>query len=115
MRVEEMYLIKAEGEAMSGATAAAKQTLNNFVRTYRDPAYASLATDAKGIQDEIWMQRRVELWGEGLSYFDIMRLRKNLCGRRWKESSRRALSSTSAMRRPGRCSRGRKSTTWRGS
>lgn len=78
MRVEEMYLIKAEGEAMSGATAAAKQTLNNFVRTYRDPAYASLATDAKGIQDEIWMQRRVELWGEGLSYFDIMRLRKNI-------------------------------------
>lgn len=78
MRVEEMYLIKAEGEAMSGNTGGAKETLNNFVRTYRDPSYACLANDAKVIQNEVWMQRRVELWGEGLSYFDIMRLKKNI-------------------------------------
>ena len=78
MRVEEMYLIKAEGEAMSGNTATAKQTLSNFVRTYRDPAYASLGADAKAIQEEVWMQRRVELWGEGLSFFDIMRLKKGI-------------------------------------
>ena len=78
MRVEEMYLIKAEGEAMSGNTATAKQTLSKFVRTYRDPAYASLGADAKAIQEEVWMQRRVELWGEGLSFFDIMRLKKGI-------------------------------------
>lgn len=77
MRVEEMYLIKAEGEAMSG-TGNAKETLNNFVRTYRDPSYSCLANDAKAIQDEIWMQRRLELWGEGMSFFDIMRLKKNV-------------------------------------
>lgn len=78
MRVEEMYLIKAEGEAMSGNTTGARETLNNFIRTYRDPSYACLASDAAGIQNEVWMHRRVELWGEGLSWFDIMRLRKNI-------------------------------------
>lgn len=78
MRVEEMYLIKAEGEAMSGNTGGAKQTLNDFVRTYRDPAYACLGNTAADIQNEVWMQRRVELWGEGLSFFDIMRLRKDI-------------------------------------
>lgn len=76
MRIEEMYLIKAEGEAMGGNLPGGKQTLNEFVRTYRDPSFASLATDAKSFQDEVWMQRRVELWGEGMSYFDIMRLKK---------------------------------------
>ncbi|MDE6540718.1 MAG: RagB/SusD family nutrient uptake outer membrane protein [Muribaculaceae bacterium] len=78
MRVEEMYLIKAEAQAMSGDLPGAKETLNNFVRTYRDPAYASVATDAAAFQNEVWMQRRVELWGEGLSFFDIMRLRKDI-------------------------------------
>ena len=28
--------------------------------------------------DEIWFQRRVELWGEGFSYYDVMRLKKPL-------------------------------------
>lgn len=76
MRVEEMYLIRAEGLVMSNSVEAGKQVLNDFVRNYRDPAYACIATTPADIQDEIWHQRRVELWGEGLSYFDIMRLKK---------------------------------------
>lgn len=68
MRVEEMYLIKAEGEAMSGGNGLA--TLNDFVKTYRDPAYSFTGSD---IQAEIWRQRRIELWGEGMSWFDRMR------------------------------------------
>lgn len=75
MRVEEMYLIKAEGQAMSGGDG--KTTLEQFVRTYRDPSYSYIAGN-RSLQDEIWMQRRLELWGEGLSYFDIMRLRKDI-------------------------------------
>lgn len=78
MRVEEMYLIKAEGEAMSGNTSAAKETLQSFVRTYRNPAYSCAASDAAGIQEEIYLQRRIEFWGEGLSWFDIHRLGKNV-------------------------------------
>lgn len=76
MRVEEMYLIKAEGLGMSTNLEGGKQALTDFVRTYRDPSYACIASTAAEFQDEVWRQRRVELWGEGLSYFDIMRLKK---------------------------------------
>lgn len=78
MRVEEMIFIRAEGLAMSGNVASAKQVLENFVTTYRDPSYVSPASDASGLQNEIWMQRRVELWGEGFSLFDLKRLKKPL-------------------------------------
>ena len=30
------------------------------------------------MQEEIFQQRRVELWGEGLIYFDYLRLRKGV-------------------------------------
>ncbi len=76
MRVEEMYYIQAEAEAMAGNTAGAVTILNNFVQTYRDPSYNCKATSATDIQDEIWQQRRVEFWGEGLAYYDIQRLKK---------------------------------------
>ena len=45
MRVEEMYLIKAEAEAMSGNLAAGKSTLENFVQAYRCLLYTSDAAD----------------------------------------------------------------------
>ena len=76
MRVEEMILIEAEGLAMSGQIAPAKTLLEDFVKTYRDPMYSCTASSATAMQDEIWLQRRVELWGEGHSFFDIMRLKK---------------------------------------
>ena len=78
MRIEEIYLILAEAQAMSGNTAEAVNTLNTFVVTYRDPAYSCTATTAEGIRDAVWMQRRIELWGEGHSYFDLMRLKKGV-------------------------------------
>lgn len=74
MRVEEMILIQAEAKAHTDA-ATAKSILENFVQTYRDPAYSA---DAGGrtLLDEIWFQRRVELWGEGFGVFDNLRLDK---------------------------------------
>lgn len=77
MRIEEMYYILAEAQAMGSAgPGAGTQTLVNFVKTYRDPEYSFAGGSAEAVQDEIWMQRRVELWGEGLSTFDLMRLKK---------------------------------------
>lgn len=76
MRVEEMYLIKAEAEAMAGNAAAGKATLESFVQAYRNPEYTCAAASAQEVQEEVWHQRRIELWGEGLSWFDIMRLKK---------------------------------------
>ncbi|MFA5045126.1 MAG: RagB/SusD family nutrient uptake outer membrane protein [Paludibacter sp.] len=79
MRVEEMILIKAEATAMAGDLNAGKTILKDFVSTYRDPSYVtSTAATATAFQDEIWLQRRIELWGEGFSMSDIMRLGKNI-------------------------------------
>ncbi len=76
MRAEEMILIKAEGLAMSGKIAEGKAVLEDFVKTYRDPEYSCKAASAEEMQNEVWFQRRVELWGEGFSMSDIMRLNK---------------------------------------
>lgn len=78
MRVEEMYLTQAEAKAMSGDFATGKQLLENFVKTYRNPSFASKATNAEELQNECWIQRRIELWGEGLAWFDVMRLHKGI-------------------------------------
>lgn len=75
MRVEEMILIKAEGLAKSGHEAEAKTVLENFVKTYRDPSY-SVTAGGRTLADEIWFQRRVELWGEGFFVADAKRLGK---------------------------------------
>lgn len=77
MRVEEMILIQAEGLARSGNESRAKEVLTNFVKTYRDPSYNISAT-GRTLLDEIWFQRRVELWGEGFFTADAKRLGKNI-------------------------------------
>ena len=73
MRIEEMYLIKAEAEGMNGSSSA----LESFVQEYRDPDY-TFSGSAAEIQEEVIRQRRIELWGEGLSWYDIMRLNKGV-------------------------------------
>lgn len=77
MRAEEMILIQAEGLVKSGQTEAGVQMLENFVRTHRDPSYSASA-GGRTLEDEIWFQRRVELWGEGFSNSDTRRLNKPL-------------------------------------
>lgn len=78
MRIEEMYLILAEAKAMSGDPGAASQLLQSFVSIYRNPAYVFSSADAGEVQQEVWTQRRIELWGEGMSYYDILRLNKGV-------------------------------------
>lgn len=78
MRVEEMYLVQAEGLGMSGDVPGGKNILETFVKTYRDPSYTCSAADAAAFQEEVWRQRRIELWGEGFCYFDLLRLNKGL-------------------------------------
>jgi len=75
MRAEELILIKAEGLARSGADGAS--VLTAFVKENRDPSY-SVGIHGLSIEDEIWWQRRVELWGEGFAWGDIVRLQKDI-------------------------------------
>lgn len=82
MRFEEMLLIKAEGLAMEGQWTDAKTLIENFVNDYRwtdeTARYTCSATSKEEMLDEIWFQRRIELWGEGFSYFDCLRLQKGI-------------------------------------
>ena len=76
MRASEMYLIEAEALARQGNTAAAKTTLETLIKA-RYAGYAAPSA-APALLDEILLQRRIELWGEGFSLFDIKRLKTGL-------------------------------------
>lgn len=78
MRAEEMILIRAEALAKSGSLAQGKQVLESFVKTFRDPSYTCKASNVDDFENEVWLQRRVELWGEGFAMSDVMRLNKNV-------------------------------------
>lgn len=73
MRIEEMYFIQAEAAAHQDA-ARGKQLVEDFMRTNRDPNYSCSVTATDDVVEEIVFQKRVELWGEGQSFFDIKRL-----------------------------------------
>lgn len=82
MRVEEMKLIEAEAAGMQNEgrgiallTDFAKMRDPQFVYgQHKDETYGS--SYATSFQNEVWWQRRVELWGEGFATFDIKRLDK---------------------------------------
>ena len=83
MRVEEMMLIEAEAAGMQNEgrgiellTNFAKKRDPNYVYGGHNDAYGNTATSL--FQNEIWWQRRVELWGEGFATFDIKRLNKGI-------------------------------------
>ena len=74
MRVEEMYLIRAEALAMSGDLPGGKAALTQLMLT-RNPAFSCEdIASATEFQQEVFFHKRVELWGEGLIYFDCKRL-----------------------------------------
>lgn len=73
MRVEEMYFIEAEAAAQQNP-AQGVELVKNFMTSYRDPNYATRATEKDAVIDEIVFQKQVELWGEGQRVFDVKRL-----------------------------------------
>lgn len=74
MRVEEMYYIEAEAKAHQDL-AAGVQALNAFVQTYRDPSYSFSTNSFEAFADEYVFQKKIEFWGEGISFHDIKRLK----------------------------------------
>ena len=78
MRAEEMILIQAEATAKAGDLAKGKSILESFVKTFRDPSFVSTAASVEDFSNEVWLQRRIELWGEGFAQSDKMRLGKNI-------------------------------------
>ncbi len=72
MRVSEMYLIEAEALARNGQNAEAAQVLFNLV-SKRDAAYTLSSNTGTNLIEEIKLHRRIELWGEGHRWFDLLR------------------------------------------
>lgn len=68
MRAAEMVLIEAEADARLGKTAEAATVLKELM-SKRVPGWNESSVSV----EDIMLQRRIELWGEGFSYFDLKR------------------------------------------
>ena len=74
MRVEEMYYIEAEAKAHQNLQEGVN-AMNEFVQTYRDKSYNFSCSSFDEFAQEYVKQKKVEFWGEGISYYDIKRLK----------------------------------------
>jgi hypothetical protein len=77
MRTSEMYLIEAEALAKKGNDAGAIAVLEELIKK-RYPQYTAAGLSGTALVNEILLQRRIELWGEGFSLFDIKRTGQGL-------------------------------------
>ena len=68
MRAAEMVLIEAEALARQGQNSQAATVLKELM-SKRQPSWEKSSVSV----DDILLQRRIELWGEGFAYFDLKR------------------------------------------
>jgi hypothetical protein len=78
MRVAEMFLIEAEARARLGIAGAAAETVTAqsvlfTLAKNRNPNYILTTNIGVALLNEILIQRRIELWGEGFRFFDLKR------------------------------------------
>lgn len=81
MRVDEMYLLSAEMAAKEGLEVEAKNRLKDLLSerydNVADYAYVD-GLSGQALQDEIYLQTRIEFWGEGKSYLALKRNKATL-------------------------------------
>ena len=73
MRIEEMYFIQMESAAQSGSVSTAVDLLKSFMGN-RDTSFDCTATSKEDVINAIITQKRIEFFGEGISFFDMKRL-----------------------------------------
>lgn len=73
MRYAETLLLNIEALAKSGAEGAARTALINFASTRIDDTSYISSLNGQALIDEIYKQTRLELWGEGKSYYAMKR------------------------------------------
>jgi hypothetical protein len=73
MRAAEMYLVEAEANARLGNTSEALNILH-MIQEARPGAAVTTTTNQEELIQAILLERRKEMYGEGLDYFDIKRL-----------------------------------------
>ncbi|MFW6289518.1 MAG: RagB/SusD family nutrient uptake outer membrane protein [Mariniphaga sp.] len=77
MRPEEMLLIEAEAKARMGQEDEARNLLREL-RNKRMTETGSVDASGEQLIEEILLERRIELWGEGFGLLDIKRLKKGI-------------------------------------
>lgn len=77
MRAAEMYLIEAEAKYKLGNEAGSKAVLTELVSA-RDSSFTGFTTSGADYYEQILLNRRIELWGEGFRFFDLKRLNQKL-------------------------------------
>lgn len=75
MRLEEMYLLRAEAAGMTQGVEQGISLLTNWVRQYRDKEYVCPATDQRSMQLAVLDQERIELWGEFNAFPNAKRIK----------------------------------------
>lgn len=73
MRVEEMYLLNAEAAANLGMDGEAVNSLKALLNERVDDVAYLDDLSGQALLDEIYLQTRIELWGEGKSYLAMKR------------------------------------------
>ena len=73
MRVAEMHLLAAEYAAYFGIEAQARNELKALVSNRVPDASYIDGLSGQALKDEIYLQTRIELWGEGKSYLAMKR------------------------------------------
>lgn len=78
MRIAEFYLLHAEASAKTGDEVSAKASLKALLeQRIPDASYVDALTGQE-LLDEIYLQTRIELWGEGKSYLAMKRNRATI-------------------------------------
>ncbi|UEQ78255.1 RagB/SusD family nutrient uptake outer membrane protein [Chryseobacterium arthrosphaerae] len=73
IRASSLYYIEAEALARQGREAEARQVLFD-ITSKRDKNYTLSTKSGNELINEIILQKRIELWGEGYAWFDMKRL-----------------------------------------
>jgi hypothetical protein len=77
MRADEFYLMNAEAKARLGQDAPARTQLASFLTgRIADLTYLNTLSGA-ALLNEIYLQTRIELWGEGKTYLAMKRLKRS--------------------------------------
>ena len=73
MRASEMVLIEAEAYARQNQGAKAAEVLKELMKN-RQPDWNKSSVTV----EDVYLQRRIELWAEGFTYFDLKRQNKGI-------------------------------------
>lgn len=82
MRAAEMLFIEAEAACHNGDEGTA-QALLNQINSARIDRYKNTSATGDELLEQIYLAKRIEMWGEGFSWFDLKRRGQTLVRNPW--------------------------------